>query len=189
MERMRAPDGFTESMLTVLKLVVFARKNRPSRAIRSWLKDALKRIDDVFARMYEADAQNGQPSIAPYKRVRMLLFQLMYSIRSERMFMEQITPCCSGGSSGCRETEPFVTTRCSASTATDVETMKPALNLPLFGSFPNGGVQILNDRLVDGHPLQYINELIVHLVKCGFRALRFALDIDDMGQERVQRDR
>jgi hypothetical protein len=40
----------------------------------------------------------------------------------------------------------------------------------------DGGVQILNDRLVESHPLQNPNELIVHLVQWGFRAFRFALE-------------
>ncbi len=53
---MRGPDGFTESMFTVLKLDDFVPKDHPLRPIRSWLNDTLKRMDDVFARMYEADA-------------------------------------------------------------------------------------------------------------------------------------
>jgi transposase len=40
--------------------------------------------------MYEADARGGRPSIAPEKLVRALLLQVLYSIRSERMLMEQI---------------------------------------------------------------------------------------------------
>jgi hypothetical protein len=70
MERMRGPDGFTESMFTVLKLDDFVPKDHPLRPIRSWLNDALKRMDDVFARMYEADAKGGRPSIAPEKVAR-----------------------------------------------------------------------------------------------------------------------
>ena len=57
MERMRGPDGFTESMFTVLKLDDFVPKDHPLRPIRTWLNDALKRMDDVFARMYEADVE------------------------------------------------------------------------------------------------------------------------------------
>jgi transposase len=91
MERMRGSDSFTESMFTVLKLDDFVAKEHPLRPIRTWLNDSLKRMDDVFARMYEADARGGRPSIAPEKLVRALLLQVLYSIRSERMLMEQIS--------------------------------------------------------------------------------------------------
>jgi len=56
-----------------------------------YLIEALKRTDDVFARMYEADAKGGRRSIAPEKLVRALLLQVLYSIRSERMLVEQIS--------------------------------------------------------------------------------------------------
>jgi transposase len=90
MKGMRGPDGLTESMFTVSKLGNFVPKNHPLRPIRSWLNDALKRMDDVFARMYEIDAKEDRPSIAPEKLVRALLLQVLYSIRSERMLAEQI---------------------------------------------------------------------------------------------------
>jgi transposase len=48
-------------------------------------------MDDVFARMYEADVKGGRPSIAPEKLVRALLLQVLYSVRSERMLVEQIS--------------------------------------------------------------------------------------------------
>jgi hypothetical protein len=38
-------------MFTVLKLDDFVPKDHPLRPIRTWLNDALKRMDDVFARM------------------------------------------------------------------------------------------------------------------------------------------
>jgi hypothetical protein len=55
MERMRGADSFTESVFTVLKLDDFVPHDHPLRASRPWLNDALKRMDDVVARMYEAD--------------------------------------------------------------------------------------------------------------------------------------
>ena len=82
MVRMRGPDGFTESMFTVLKLDDFVPRDHPLRPIRSRLNDALTRMDDVFARMYEADAKGSRPSIAPEKLVRARLLQLLYSIRA-----------------------------------------------------------------------------------------------------------
>ncbi|WP_321917456.1 MULTISPECIES: IS5 family transposase [Paraburkholderia] len=88
---MRGADGYTEAMFTMTKLDDFVPTNHPLRLIRIWLNDALKRMDSVFARMYESDAKRGRPSIAPEKLIRALLLQVLYSIRSERMLMEQIS--------------------------------------------------------------------------------------------------
>jgi hypothetical protein len=48
-------------------------------------------MDAVFSRMYESELKGGRPSIAPEKLIRALLLQVLYSIRSERMLMEQIS--------------------------------------------------------------------------------------------------
>jgi transposase len=48
---------------------------------------ALKALSPVFNRMYVAF---GRPSIAPEKLLRALLLQVLYTIRSERMLMEQL---------------------------------------------------------------------------------------------------
>jgi transposase len=48
---------------------------------------ALKELSIVFDEMYTAF---GRPSIAPEKLLRALLLQVLYTIRSERMLMEQL---------------------------------------------------------------------------------------------------
>jgi transposase len=48
---------------------------------------ALKELTKAFDRLYSAE---GRPSIAPEKLLRALLLQVLYSIRSERMLMEQL---------------------------------------------------------------------------------------------------
>jgi len=48
---------------------------------------ALRALSPLFNRMYIAF---GRPSIAPEKLLRALLLQVLYSIRSERMLMEQL---------------------------------------------------------------------------------------------------
>jgi len=88
---MRGADGYTEMMFTMSKLDDFVPASHPLRPIRLWLNDALKRMDPLFARMYESDAKGGRPSIAPEKLIRALLLQVLYSVRSERMLMEQIS--------------------------------------------------------------------------------------------------
>src|SRR5689334_19443170 len=49
--------------------------------------EALKALSPAFSRLYSAF---GRPSIPPEKLLRALLLQVLYSIRSERMLMEQL---------------------------------------------------------------------------------------------------
>lgn len=51
------------------------------------VNDALQALSPVFDEMY---AGFGRPSIAPEKLLRALLLQILYSVRSERMLMEQM---------------------------------------------------------------------------------------------------
>ena len=49
--------------------------------------DALRRLSPRFDAMY---ATTGRPSIPPEHLLRALLLQVLYSVRSERMLMEQL---------------------------------------------------------------------------------------------------
>jgi transposase len=62
-------------------------QNHPLRPIRLMVDAALKALSPVFDQMYAAF---GRPSIAPEKLLRALLLQMLYSVRSERMLMEQL---------------------------------------------------------------------------------------------------
>lgn len=88
---MRGADGYTESMFTMSKLDDFVPANHPLLPVRLWLNEALTRMDMVFSRIYESDAKGGRPTIAPEKLIRALPLQVLYSIRSEPMLMEQIS--------------------------------------------------------------------------------------------------
>jgi transposase len=48
---------------------------------------ALRDLQSRFSKLY---ARTGRPSIAPEKLLRALLLQVLYSVRSERMLMEQL---------------------------------------------------------------------------------------------------
>jgi transposase len=61
--------------------------DHPLRPVRLMADLALKALSPVFQRMY---ANFGRPSIAPEKLLRALLLQVLYTIRSERMLMEQL---------------------------------------------------------------------------------------------------
>lgn len=59
----------------------------PLRPIRSIVDEALQALSPAFSRLYSSF---GRPSIAPEKLLRALLLQVLYTIRSERMLMEQL---------------------------------------------------------------------------------------------------
>jgi len=62
-------------------------KDHPLRQIRVLCDVALRGLSREFDRMY---SDIGRPSIAPEKLLRALLLQILYTIRSERMLMEQL---------------------------------------------------------------------------------------------------
>jgi transposase len=63
------------------------RENHPLRKIRVMADEALANMSERFDGMY---ANSGRPSIPPEKLLRAQLIQMLYSIRSERLLMEEI---------------------------------------------------------------------------------------------------
>ncbi|HWR16175.1 MAG TPA: IS5 family transposase [Terriglobales bacterium] len=61
--------------------------NHPLRPIRTMVDEALKALDGRFDEIYGED---GRKSIPPERLLRALLLQMLYTIRSERMLMEQL---------------------------------------------------------------------------------------------------
>jgi transposase len=59
----------------------------PLRPIRRMADEALQAMSPTFDQLY---ADFGRPSIAPEKLLRALLLQVLYTIRSEEMLMEQL---------------------------------------------------------------------------------------------------
>jgi transposase len=84
---MRGMDEMQEALFTTVKLEDFVPADHPLRPIRLLVNQALKRLNGLFGIIY---ADNGRASIAPEKPVRALLLQVFYSVRSERMLMEQM---------------------------------------------------------------------------------------------------
>ena len=80
---MRGLDEMQESLFTIAKLEDFVPADHPLRPIRELVNTALKRLNGLFNQIY---AETGRASIAPEK----LLLQVFYSVRSERMLMEQM---------------------------------------------------------------------------------------------------
>src|SRR2546428_1023478 len=62
-------------------------QDHPLRSLRVMTDEALQQLQPRFSEWY---AKTGRPSIAPEKLLRARLLQALYSVRSERMLMEQL---------------------------------------------------------------------------------------------------
>jgi transposase len=62
-------------------------QDHPLRSLRAMTDEALRELQPRFHKLY---AKTGRPSIAPEKLLRALLLQALYSVRSERLLMEQL---------------------------------------------------------------------------------------------------
>ena len=84
---MRGTDHQQADMYSYLSPEMRVRPNHPLRAIRAMSDKALSRMSARFDEMY---AKTGRPSIPPEKLLRAQLIQMLYSVRSERLLMEEI---------------------------------------------------------------------------------------------------
>src|SRR6266436_4088873 len=84
---MRWTDHEQSGMFSYLSAERRVPKEHPLRPLRVMIDAALKALGPRFAKLY---ATSGRPSIPPEKLLRALLLQVLYSVRSERMLMEQL---------------------------------------------------------------------------------------------------
>jgi transposase len=84
---MRGVDHQQADMYSYLSPEARVRADHPLRAIRAMADEALARMSKGFDAMY---AKTGRPSIPPEKLLRAQLIQMLYSVRSERLLMEEI---------------------------------------------------------------------------------------------------
>ena len=84
---MRGPDEHTADMFSYLSPEARVRADHPLRAIRLMTDQVLRELSPRFARMY---SEMGRPSIPPEQLLRALLLQGLYTIRSERLLIEEI---------------------------------------------------------------------------------------------------
>jgi transposase len=84
---MRGIDHQQSDMFSYLSPEQRVRKDHPLRAVRAMTDEILERMSPLFDAMYSA---GGRPSIAPEKLLRAQLLQMLYSVRSERLLMEEI---------------------------------------------------------------------------------------------------
>ena len=84
---MRGDDPRHESMFSYVTPERRVRADHPLRPIRRMTDAALERLSSRFARLYST---TGRPSIPPEQLLRALLLQILYSIRSERLLVEEL---------------------------------------------------------------------------------------------------
>lgn len=84
---LRSKDVQRASMWTMLSPEDAVPADHPLRPIRTMVNAILAELSPDFAKMY---AKRGRPSIAPEKLLRALLLQILFSVRSEPMLLEQL---------------------------------------------------------------------------------------------------
>src|SRR6266436_1480166 len=86
-ERMRGDDDQQEGMFSYISPEKRVPADHPLRPIRKMVDEILKEMSPKFRKLY---SDVGRPSIAPERLLRSLLLQIFYSVRSERMLIEQL---------------------------------------------------------------------------------------------------
>jgi transposase len=84
---MRGNDDDTSGLFSYLSPESRVRADHPLRKIRALTDAAFAELSPQFDRLY---SRIGRPSIPPEQLLRALLVQTLYTIRSERLLMEEI---------------------------------------------------------------------------------------------------
>jgi len=84
---MRGDDLHQTEMFSYISLEQRVPKDHPLRPIRKMVDEILVGLSPQFEKLY---SKTGRPSIAPEKLLRALLLQILYSVRSERLLMEEL---------------------------------------------------------------------------------------------------
>ncbi|HEX6822368.1 MAG TPA: IS5 family transposase, partial [Candidatus Sulfotelmatobacter sp.] len=84
---MRGTDQQQNHVFSYISPDKRVRKDHPLRPIRTMVDEILKQLSPQFDKMY---AKVGRPSIPPEQLLRAQLLQMFYSVRSERLLMEEM---------------------------------------------------------------------------------------------------
>jgi transposase len=84
---MRGSDQQQSHVFSYISPEQRVRKDHPLRPIRAMVDEILKQLSPQFDKMY---AKVGRPSIPPEQLLRAQLLQMLYSVRSERLLMEEM---------------------------------------------------------------------------------------------------
>jgi transposase len=84
---MRGRDGRSEELFSYVRLEDRVSADHPLRSIRALADEVLAGLNGRFEALY---SRLGRPSIPPEMLLRATLLQAFFSVRSERLLMEQI---------------------------------------------------------------------------------------------------
>src|SRR5215213_7834575 len=84
---MRGDDQQQSGMFSYVSVEERVPTDHPLRAIRKVVDEVLQTMTGEFEGMY---AKTGRPSVPPERLLKAALLQIFYSVRSERMLMEQM---------------------------------------------------------------------------------------------------
>jgi transposase len=83
----RGEDRTAAGMFSYVRLEERVPRDHPLRAIRALVDTVLAELSPSFEALY---ARVGRPSVPPERLLRALLLQAFYTVRSERLLMEQL---------------------------------------------------------------------------------------------------
>jgi transposase len=84
---MRGDDIPQDAVFSYISPEARVPQEHPLRPIRQMVDTILVELSPEFDRLY---ARTGRPSVPPEKLLRALLLQVLYTVRSERLLMEQL---------------------------------------------------------------------------------------------------
>src|ERR1700757_1463621 len=87
LEGMRGEERRQQAMLMVIDAERRVPKEHPLRRIKQLAEAALAELSPLFDQMYSAV---GRPSIPPERLLKSTLLMALYTVRSERLFCEQL---------------------------------------------------------------------------------------------------
>jgi transposase len=86
-EGMRGDSIEPDAMFSYISAAQRVPQDHPLRAIRRMVDEVLRALSPRFDKLY---SRIGRPSIPPERLLRALLLQVLYSVRSERLLIEQL---------------------------------------------------------------------------------------------------
>ena len=84
---MRGKSKGQPDFLTVVNLESRVPKNHPLRSIKKRVDEVLQRMSPLFEELYK---QGGRPSVAPEQLLKARILMALYSVRSDRLFCDQL---------------------------------------------------------------------------------------------------
>jgi transposase len=84
---MRGREPEQRVMFSYVNIETRIPREHPLRIVKTLVDEVLRKLSPRFDTMY---ARGGRPSVPPEQLLRALLIQILYSVRSERLLMEQL---------------------------------------------------------------------------------------------------